>query len=401
MRMITIVPDERLRGELTAALGRVPDLQLVRFLVAYPELDELLQSIRIHTPDFLLVEVADDPQVAALLGGLDDLMPGLPVVAVAHKIDTELARKLMHLAVRETIEAPISADKLSDVADRIERRLKKHPGPAAHLAPLYAFFPAKPGVGTSTVALSISCALADELGTRTLLLDCDLAAGLINYHLKLGDSASILDALNHAADLDEDLWRQMVGKHDHLDVLHAGGLNAPAPADPSGLHQLLALARAQYEVIIADLGSSLDSFSVEVLRESRRIFLVTTPELAPVHLAQARVQSFRGLGIEDRVSLVLNRRDRWPGHFTSAVVADAVGLPLAFCIGNDYKTCSDALMEGDPLPSASEIGRSILNLAHSLTADTPGQPIPATHGRKFLEFFHISRADQPAASWRA
>ena len=75
----------------------------------------------------------------------------------------------------------------------------------------------------------------------TLLLDCDLAAGLVNYHLKLSNSSSILDALHHSASLDEDLWRQMVGKHDNLDVLHAGGLNPPSSVDPADLQRVLAL----------------------------------------------------------------------------------------------------------------------------------------------------------------
>jgi Flp pilus assembly CpaE family ATPase len=216
----------------------------------------------------------------------------------------------------------------------------------------------------------------------------------------LGNSGSILDAVRLSRDLDEDLWRQMVGKHGKLDVMHAGGLDAPPPTDTDSLLRILTLARVQYEVVIADLGSSMDPFSVELLRESRRIFLVTTPELAPVHLAQIRMQSFRALGFDDRVSLVLNRKDRWPGHLAPSVVAEAVKLPLAFCIGNDYKACSTAALEGDPVPSRSDIGRSILNLAHSLTGDAPEQPVPASHGHKFLEFFHMPYADESTTTWR-
>jgi Flp pilus assembly CpaE family ATPase len=63
---------------------------------------------------------------------------------------------------------------------------------------LYTFLPAKPGVGTSTIALSTSCALAEEMNAHTLLMDCDLAAGAIQFLLKLGQSASVIDAVNHS-----------------------------------------------------------------------------------------------------------------------------------------------------------------------------------------------------------
>jgi Flp pilus assembly CpaE family ATPase len=60
---------------------------------------------------------------------------------------------------------------------------------------------------------------------KTLLLDCDLAAGTIQFLLKLGSTASLVDALAHADALDEDLWRQMVARWDKLDVLQAGELD--------------------------------------------------------------------------------------------------------------------------------------------------------------------------------
>jgi hypothetical protein len=48
--------------------------------------------------------------------------------------------------------------------------------------------------------------LAEDLGIKTLLLDADLAAGTIQFLLKLGSTASLVDALTHAENLDEDLW---------------------------------------------------------------------------------------------------------------------------------------------------------------------------------------------------
>lgn len=399
MRVLTIVPDEPLRRQLTEALERIPSLKLVRSLTAFPDLDELLRTIRVQNPDFLIVCV-DCPSVETLLGNVDELTSGLPIIGVAHHIDEALAHRLMRLGIREYLLTPITGARLLEVVDFLQKQLARHPRPTARPADLYTFFPAKPGVGCTTIALSASCALAEELSARTLLLDCDLGAGIIHFHLKLGNSGSILDALGHAENLDVDMWRQMVGKWDKLEVLHAGSLVAPPHIQPANLVRVLSLARAQYEIICADLGSTLDEFSIELLRESQRIFLVTTPEVAAVHLAHFRVKSLNDLGLADKVSLILNRKDHWRGHLEAPTVSEAVGIPVAYTIGNDYSTCSEALVKGSGIPGASEIGRSIMNLAHSLKSDSPQKTIQVGLGRKFLEFFHVSQVEDPTTAWR-
>ncbi len=399
MRVLTIIPNDQLSHALAEELTHIPDIQLARSLPAFSRLDELLQTIRIHRPDLLFVWVEDLPKVEATLASLADLMPGLQLIGVAHHIDEELAHHLMQLGLRDYLVTPFTHNKLKETLAFVQRQLKRYPSPVSRLADLYTFFPAKPGVGTTTIALSVSCALAEELSVRALLMDCDLAAGMVNFHLKLGNSASVVDAISHAENLDEDLWRQLIGKSDKLDVLHGGNLISPPRIDPASLQRVLDIARAQYEVICADLGSDLNEFSIELLRESQRIFLITTPEVAPVHLAKARAKSLGDLGLADRVSLVLNRKDHWRGHLETAVVAEAVGVPVAYCIGNDYDTCAEAVVRGTSIPGASDIGRQILNLAQSLRADSLQKTPPTGHGRRFLEFFHISHVEDPTTVW--
>jgi pilus assembly protein CpaE len=321
------------------------------------------------------------------------------MIGIARHIEESLAHRLMRLGIREYLVAPVTRTRLLEVLDFLQKQLAKHPRPAGRPGDLYTFFPAKPGVGCTTIALSASCALAEELSVRTLLMDCDLAAGIVKFHLKLRNSGSVLDAMGHAESLDQDMWRQMIGSWGKLEVLHAGTLMSPPPINLSGLGRVLTLARAQYEVICADLPSSLDDLSTELLRESQRIFLVTTPEVAAVHLARVRVGSLKDLGLLDRVSLVLNRKDHWKGHLEAATVAEAAGIPIAYTIGNDYPTCSEAIVKGSSISGATNIGRCIMNLAHSLRADA-SQPAPAGMGRKFLEFFRVSPVEDPTTVWR-
>src|ERR1019366_2881384 len=185
LRSILIGSDEQRNKELTTALANVPDVEVVRVFSSYPSPDDLLRSVRAQKPAFLFLCMEDFSQVVVLLARLDDLMPGFLVVAFGGHLEPDVMRKLMHLGVREYLPSPIKRAELAEAMDSVKRYLKRHPAPGSRLMVLYTFLPAKPGVGTSTIAASTSCALANDLGAHTLLLDCDLDAGTTKFLLKL------------------------------------------------------------------------------------------------------------------------------------------------------------------------------------------------------------------------
>lgn len=327
-------------------------------------------------------------------------MPGLPVISVVREsYPVEFIPKLMRLGVRELLTSPVNHQKLGETIASIARQLAKHPAPAVRLGDLYAFIPAKPGVGSTTIAVSTSCALADELHARTLLLDCDLMAGVTKFLLKLGNSSSIVNALEHADSMDEDLWSQMMGHWDGLDVLHAGELAPPPTLTAASLEVVLGFARAQYDTICADLASSLDPFTVQIMHEARRIFMVTTPELVPLYLAADRVRHLKELGLIDKVNLLLTRKNRSHQGLSDHEVAQLAGLPITYQFCNDYPGVQGAILDGASVPHRSGLGQSIMALARSIAPSGPGHDGPPRQ-RKFLEFFHVSSSRDRETVWR-
>jgi len=370
-------------------------------VTSYPAPNDLLRIIRAHGPECVFLSAEDFAQFATLAALIDQRLPGLPVVALAREaILLELVPKLMHLGVRQLLTSPVAHDKLAETVAAIARQIAQNPPPVPRLGDLYAFFPAKPGVGASTIAVSTSCALAEELHVGTLLLDCDLMAGCTKFLLKLGNSSSIVNALAHTDALDPDLWAQMIGKWDGLDVLHAGELDPPASLTSASLEVLLGFARSQYDTICADLASSLDSFTVQVMREARRIFLVTTPELVPLHMMAARLGHMKELGLADKVSLLLNRKNLPHRGTSDAEIEKIVGLPFALEFSNDYPGVQSAMLEGVPVSHQSSLGKSILTLARSLAPAIARHDVPPPHKRKFLEFFHVPAERDHEIVWK-
>jgi MinD-like ATPase involved in chromosome partitioning or flagellar assembly len=401
MRTIVAVPDQALNDNLMTALAEFPEIEVVRQIALYPQPDDLLRIIRARKPDFVFLSVEDFPKFQVLAAAIDDRMPGLPVISVAREADPILViPKLMHLGVREFLAWPITAGKLGEIIASIAGQLVRHPPPLVRLGDIYAFFPAKPGVGSSTLAVSTSCALADELHVRALLLDCDLMAGVTKFLLKLGPSSSIVNALEHADTLDEDLWTQMVGHWDGLEVLHAGELAPPATLTSASLEVVLGFARGLYDTICADLASSLDPFTVQIMHEARRIFMVTTPELVPLYLAADRLKHLKDLGLADKVSLLLNRKNPLHRGLSDAEASQLVGLPIAHKFSNDYLGVQEAILEGVPVSHCSNLGHSIMALARSLAPDVAKETARPIQHRKFLEFFHVPSTRDRETIWR-
>jgi pilus assembly protein CpaE len=400
MRTILVGLDEGLRHDLTTAIASLPEIEVVRQVAPYPEPNDLLRIIRARRPDFVFISVEDFARFQALAAAIDDRMPGLPVISVAREANpVELIPKLMRLGVRDLLTSPVTHEKLGETITSVARQLVRHPSPVVRLGDLYAFFPAKPGVGASTITVGASCALADELHVRTLLLDCDLMAGVTKFLLKLGNTSSIVNALENADSLDEDLWTQMIGHWDGLEVLHAGELAPPATLTAASLEVVLGFARGLYDTVCADLASSLDPFTVQIMHEARRIFMVTTPELVPLYLAADRLQHLKELGLADKVSLLLNRRNLTHRGLSDAEVAQLAGLPIAHQFSNDYPGVQDAILEGTPVSQRSSLGQSIMALARSLAPTVSRHDAPA-HQRKFLEFFHVPSARDHETAWR-
>ncbi len=401
MRTILIGPDPSLNEELAGALAQFPEIELAHHPADYPDPDDLLRMVRTRRPDFIFLAVDDFPKFELLAAVIDDQLPGLPLIGFGSPSNlVELVPKMMHLGVRELLTAPITKEKLGQSIGAIAKQLSRHPAPTVRMGDIYAFLPAKPGVGASTLAVSTSCALAVELGARALLLDCDLVAGTTKFLLNLGETPSMVSALDQAERLDEDLWSQLVGKWKNLDVLHAGELDPPESLSSQALDRVLAMARTQYDTICVDLASSMDPFTVQVMREARQIFLVTTPEIVALHMAADRLQNLKELGMSDKVSLLLNRKTTMRHGLTDDEAAKLVGLTVAHRFPNDYPAVQQAVLDGGPVAYRSALGQSILNLASSLSSQTARHEPTHAGAKKFLEYFHVPAPRDHDTHWR-
>ena len=246
------------------------------------------------------------------------------------------------------------------------------------------FFGAKGGAGTTTVAVNCAVELARLSGQRTIIVDLKPGLGEVGLFLGVRSRYTLVDALDNMNRLDAEFLRELAAKHKSgLEIL-AGSDNfdRPSAADGPAIEEILRHLREEYEYVVIDAGSQINTGAAASLFTADTIGLVANPDVPSIRNAQRLLDRVRQMGASaDRVRLLLNRAAE-PFPIPPAQIEAAVGHPIDHMFPSDYKTVSGALNSGVPLaltgstPLAAQFDsftRRMLEAEGSVTADaSPG-----------------------------
>ncbi len=382
-RSILISPDAEVGHKLTLALEASGQVDVARTLDHYPTGVELIRTVRALAADVLFLDFGNLKKGLEIVHTLEAEGSPLQIVGFDRKLDPAVLRETMRAGVREFLGEPFEARAVLETLASIQGQIDRRPAVYQSTNQIFTFLPSKAGVGTSTIAANVSAALARRLNTHVLLADFDLSSGMLRFMLKLTNEFSVPDALERAADMDENLWPQLVTTVQGMDVLHAGRLNPSYRIDAAQIGKLMAFMRRTYQVLCFDLSGNLEKYSLELMQESKRILLVCTGEIPSLHLAREKMTFLKDQGLGARIAVVLNRMHKHP-LFSKDQVEDLLGVPVVRVFANDYQAVNRAVETGKLLEPGSELGKSFAEFAAQLL-DQPGvKADPAK--RRFLEF---------------
>ena len=200
LRTLIVGADNNLASRLEAMFQEVGRFVLVRAVDTFPEGMRLERMLRAHAPQVVFLCVDHLQNALRVRTGIEETVPGLPLVAFGRNSSQQVLLELMKVGVREFLPTPFDQQRLHELADRVEQRLAEAPLSFDATDLMFSFLPAKPGVGTSTLALNISVAMAQN--TKVLLADFDLNCGLIAFMLKLASHYSLVDAADKSGNDD-------------------------------------------------------------------------------------------------------------------------------------------------------------------------------------------------------
>ena len=249
---------------------------------------------------------------------------------------------------------------------------------------VHAYYGAKGGVGTTTIAINAAIAL-QSLGRRVCLVDGNLQFGDHRVFLDLGlDRRSIVDLVSAPA-MDVDLVRSIVQRHDSgVDLLLAPP--SPEAADhvtAAHLHEILEILAGLYDYVIVDIDKRLEDRNLMVLDVADTIFAVMTADLSCLKNVRLLLETIGHLGYEsNKLKLVLNRSNAFTGINVKSAEG-ALRRPIEYQIVNEYRGAISALNTGAPFmvdKADSVLGRSVKEFAKQVdkgTSQTAGLLAPS------------------------
>jgi pilus assembly protein CpaE len=376
---LLISPDRRLAAQFRNAIARTRAFDIVAELDSYPKQTVLDGTLRQVRPDVLLLDVATDLDTAGdLIRRASSSRPPLHVIGLHQRNDSQAILKALRDGATEFLFAPFDVSIQEAAVARIQKILEPATEANRERGRVVAFANAKPGSGSSTLAVQTAYALRRIAGRRVLLIDLDVQSGSVGFFLRLDHDHSVIDVLQQRGPIESENWDHSVCNAAGIDVLQAPMLPFTDPIDPTRFQQVLEYARNTYEWTIVDLPAIFTRVSLMCVSAADRAFLVSTSELASLHLTRRAVKLMAHLAFDSSKYQVLVNRLESRSELNSSDLSKLFECHVDKGLPNERLRVERVHTLGQPLDGASDLGRAIEGLATKLLGALPERPTGRT-----------------------
>jgi pilus assembly protein CpaE len=326
-------------------------------------------------PDIGLIALDHDKEKALnLVAKLAEIAPDCCVMVTSASTDGGLILRAMRAGAKEFVNQPIRVEDLLDALGRIgERRFGRES--KSRGCKVIAVAGATGGVGATSVAVNVGCALAADIKRSVALVDLDLCLGDADVCLDTIPDYTLVDVAQNISRLDFALLKRSLTKH-------ASGLFLlPRPVrmedaseiTPDDLQRVIGLMKASFTHLVLDLSKSYSALDMLALQLSNEILLVTQLDLPCLRNVVRLLMSLsESESLSAKVRIVVNRVGLDNNQIGLKKAQDTIGREIFWQLPNDYRTMVEVRNNGVPLieqaPKAS-ITQSIISLADALSGD--------------------------------
>ena len=305
-------------------------------------------------------------------------LSAIPVLCITAKDDVEERVRFLEAGADDVIARPFDPRELEARVEGLLIRFKR----SRDLAPqtggevrvaarrrLIACFSPKGGVGTTTIAVNVAMALAQQAPHQVAVIDLDVDFGQVATHLNVKSRLTVADlAVDDGGMTEPDLLRTYAEKVEPgLQVIAApatpetGRLITAAP-----VAQILATAGRAYGVVVVDAGSTLDERSLAILDWAEAVIVPIAPEIGALKALHGFLEYLTDEGaVPAKSTFVLNHlfaRDMLSMKQIENSIAAKVDAELPY----DADIYLKAVNVGTPIlvgAPASAPGRALAHLA--------------------------------------
>jgi pilus assembly protein CpaE len=358
----------------------------------YPDLSDLQRLHEASDGCVAFVDFDDAVKATAIASELETYYPNVRIIAIQGTVSRQDLISFMELGVRDAISKPVFLPEARDAFRRVAARMRA--SCEREQGQIYAFCPAKPGVGATTIVTNAAAAFARISKQPAVLLDLDLRLGITSFLLRLDGRYSIQDAIRQGARLDPQLWANLVSRWQNLDVLGSAPVDLVTEAAPQDLNSVLDTAQLLYGSVFVDLSGAFENHEVAALKRAKEVFLVCTPEVPVMHMAARKVAMLQDMQINAKISVLVNR-ERTRRLLSVPNIEEILGAKVRFTFPEDELSVSAALTSGEALKPGSKIADKFDSFAQSLAGTIHSRKKSTTAVRRFVDYFSVS------PSWQA
>jgi len=341
----------------------------------------VLDQIREHQPDVMIVDALLQGRINGLAVAREVREAGLDLPIIALTVPQKPIKIGEGMGMTQVLSMPFSGyDFMRLLQELHEAQRARAP---ESLSRVYAFFGAKGGVGTTTMAFNVATSIA-ALNYRVALIDGSLQFGDLRSLLRVPDDVPSIVQLPTAhiqrADLEQVMYRHASG----VEVLFAPPrIEMAEMVTPRDIERLLSLMRKIYNVVIIDTATAVDDTVLAYLDNSDGVVQIVTYEWTSLQRARAMSDTLAAINFPaERIRYLLNRSDSLGGLPRDAV-AQMLGRQANFGVVSDGVLVLDANNRGQPftaLAPDAPISHDVAKVAAELTRTM--EPTPVSQQRQ-------------------
>lgn len=350
-------------------------------------------------PDVVVIALDSDHNKALqLIQQLTLEFPHMPILAVSSRGDGQSILQALRAGAKEFLTAPVVLEELLLALQRLRANRPgggdtSNPNNGATRAEslVVSVVGSKGGVGCTSLAVNISCNMAQDSKYNVALVDLDLALGDADVALDLIPDYTLADVAVNVDRLDMQFLRRSLCKHESgLSLLpHPVQMEDIALIHDEHLGRVIGLLRASYSHLVFDLSKRFTPTDLTAMRMSDVVILVAQLELTSLRNVVRMVHTMdKEDGLGDKVKVVMNRVGADESDITLDKAQDTIGKPIFWQVPNDFKSMLGARNSGVPLMThapKSRVHQSLVGLANTLTGKAPAEQ-PKKKSRGFFSF---------------
>jgi pilus assembly protein CpaE len=375
-------PHDQRREAVAAAIAGRTGVTVEEF-PSYPDEGEAMALE--DRSDVIVVDADSDPDRALSLAQSICSRGRASVMAYSGQADVKVAIRFMRIGVREFFTLPLEGP---EIADALARASVRQPAArqASHApSKVCVFLGTKGGCGVTALAANFAVALAQESERPTLLMDFGLPLGDAAINLGMITEFSVANALKDAQRLDGNFLRTLLATHSSsLSVLAApSDFRLDQAPGMESINKLLAVARQNFEFIVADIGSRLDLLNSSFFDESSIVYLITQVGISELRNANRMISQFFGRR-SDNLQIVLNRYKPATLLFDDKHIEKALTRPAQWKIPDDY---SSARRTQNTANAMAMVDAPIAQAIRQMARSACGLPAEKEEKKKLFGFF--------------